>query len=87
MTAPTAGCSTLVPEGWKAGIASADFPTQPELSADPAMAWRTFGVRQTGQLDKANTRTTDAISIVQNCEKRDLAAVVHLTRKWWEFWK
>lgn len=57
------------------------------MTADPALAWRLFGVRQTGQLDKANGRTADALSIVQGCEARDAKAVEHITRKWWEVWK
>lgn len=76
-----------MPAAWADGIDSAALPTSPELTADPAQAWRLFGVRQTGQLDKANTRTADAIGIVQGCEKRDQAAMAHLTRRWWEVWK
>lgn len=37
--------------------------------------WVAFGDAQTAQLDKANGRTVDAISIVDRCEKRDATAV------------
>jgi len=37
--------------------------------------WVAFGDAQTGQLDKANGRTTDALAIIGRCEARDLAAV------------
>jgi hypothetical protein len=86
---PTAGCSTLVPEAWKDGVDSADFPSPGELAGDleaKATAWRTFGVRQTGQLDKANGRTADAIGIVEACERRDANAVRQVMRPWWKVW-
>jgi hypothetical protein len=34
-----------------------------------------FGLEQTGQLQKANGRASDAIGIVEMCERRDRAAV------------
>lgn len=37
--------------------------------------WIAFGDAQTGQLDKANGRTADAIGIIERCEERDRAAV------------
>lgn len=37
--------------------------------------WIAFADAQTGQLDKANGRTADAIGIVERCEARDAAAV------------
>lgn len=52
-----------------------------------ATNWRVFGLAQTGQLDRANQRTADSISIVEKCEKRDAETVQELTAKpWWRFW-
>jgi hypothetical protein len=36
--------------------------------------WVAFSDAQTGQLDKANGRTVDAIGIVERCEARDSAS-------------
>lgn len=49
--------------------------------------WVKFGDAQTAQLDKANGRTADTLEIVENCEKRDAAAIRHVSRRWYEFWK
>jgi hypothetical protein len=43
--------------------------------------WIAFGDAQTGKLDQANGRTSDAISIVERCEARDAAAVKRATRR------
>lgn len=80
VAAPSAPCSDLVPERWRAGVESAAFPAPAELAADPAQAWRLFGVRQTGQLDKANLTTADVLAIVEACEARDAAAAAAITR-------
>ncbi len=49
--------------------------------------WVAFGDAQTGQLDIANGRTRDAISIVKNCEARDAKVADALKPKpWWHFW-
>lgn len=97
VTAPTVGCSSLVPKSWLQGVPSADLPTALDLqdnSADPLTAeqlrtqvWRKFGIRQTGQLDKANDRTVDGYSITSECEKRDAAAAAKITRPWWAIWR
>lgn len=42
---------------------------------------------QTGRLDVANMNKRAVLEIVTGCEKRDAAAVRHLTRRWYEFWK
>jgi hypothetical protein len=43
-----------------------------------------FSVEQTGQLDKANGRTRDSISIVEKCEARDAEAVKQIQKRpWW----
>jgi hypothetical protein len=43
--------------------------------------WIAFADAQTGQLDKANDRTSAAIGIVERCEERDRAAVKRTRRK------
>ncbi|WP_404480053.1 hypothetical protein [Novosphingobium sp. BL-52-GroH] len=48
--------------------------------------WVQFGDAQTGQLDKANDRTTSAIGIVERCEARDAAAIAAARRPWWKIW-
>jgi hypothetical protein len=83
-------CSTLIPEYWYKptpddplwGIESAALPADRS-----AGAWVQFGEAQTGQLDKANGRTKDAVGIVQKCEARDRDAFDALQPKpWWKFW-
>lgn len=83
VSGPSAPCSDLVPAGWLEGVESADFPGQGELATDPAQAWRLFGVRQTGQLDKANERTADSIGIVRKCEARDRQAAEAIEGRTW----
>lgn len=48
--------------------------------------WIAFGDAQTGNLDKANGRTRDAVGIIAKCEKRDREALRQITKKWWQFW-
>lgn len=67
---PASACSTLVPDAWRQGVPSADLPAQ-----DAVGPWIAFGDAQTGQLDKANGRTADTITIVEKCEVRDAEAV------------
>lgn len=38
-------------------------------------AWINFGIAQTGQLTIANSRTSDAIGIIERCEERDRQAI------------
>lgn len=64
-------CSTLIPDSWRDPVPGADLPQDAATVAD----WINFGDAQTGQLDKANGRTTDALAIIGRCEARDLAAV------------
>lgn len=82
---PTA-CSELIPKSWDDGVPSADLPATTDLAKDPATGWRVFGVAQTGQLDKANDRFTDARSITRMCEARDRAAAAQIMRPWWKLW-
>lgn len=82
MIRPASACSTLVPDGWADGVASARIPT-----SDTAGDWIAFGDAQTGQLDKANGRTADTLTIVQKCEARDAEATKALKpRPWWKIW-
>jgi len=37
--------------------------------------WMAFADAQTGQLDKANDRTSASIGIIERCEKRDSEAI------------
>lgn len=63
-------CSRLLPDSWRQPVPGAPLPTG-ETVGD----WIAFGDAQTGQLDKANGRTADAIGIIERCEERDRAAV------------
>ena len=69
VTTPNA-CSTLIPDSWRSPVAGADLP-----EGNTVADWVAFGDAQTGQPDKANGRTTDALAIIGRCEARDLAAV------------
>lgn len=51
------------------------MPGAPLPDGNTVGDWIAFGDAQTGQLDKANGRTGDAISIVRRCEDRDKAAI------------
>lgn len=49
--------------------------------------WVAFADAQTGQLDIANSRTRDAVSIVKACEARDAKVAESLKPKpWWKIW-
>jgi hypothetical protein len=53
---------------------------------DTVGEWVAFGDAQTAQLDKANGRTADALSIVEKCEARDAKAGEKARgRRWWPF--
>lgn len=69
MASPSA-CSTLIPDSWRKAVEGAPLPLGGTVGD-----WVAFGDAQTGQLDKANGRTVDAIGIVERCEARDAAAV------------
>jgi hypothetical protein len=75
VTASNAGCSSLVPDSWKAGVDGAPLP-----DGNVVGDWIVFGDAQTGRLDQANGRTRDSIEIVERCEARDAAAVKRATR-------
>lgn len=80
VAAPSA-CSSLLPGEWRQGVPGAPLP-----AGDSEGDWIAFADAQTGQLDKANGRTVDAIGIVERCEARDRAAIERVRRPWWRFW-
>ena len=63
-------CSALLPDNWREAVPGASLP-----AGDTVGDWIAFGDAQTGQLDKANGRTADAIGIVERCEARDAKAI------------
>lgn len=63
-------CSALIPGSWRQPVPGAPLP-EGNVVGD----WIAFADAQTGQLDKANGRTVDAIGIIERCEARDRAAV------------
>ena len=75
MAAPSA-CSSLLPSEWREGVPGAALPEGSTVGD-----WIAFADAQTGQLDKANDRTSAAIGIVERCEERDRAAVKRTRRK------
>ncbi len=77
VTTASAGCSSLIPQSWREGVAGAPLP-----DGDEVADWIVFGDQQTGRLDQANGRTHDAIELQARCEARDKAAVTRATRGW-----
>lgn len=77
--APTVGCSSLIPAGWTEPVPSAALPPVDAVEAD----WQVFGIEQTGQLARANGRTSDVVEIVTSCERRDAEAIRRIERPWW----
>ncbi len=62
-TSPEARCSQLVPANWADGVEGADIPAD-----DDVTTWQRAFVAQSGQLEKANGRTADAMAITSRCE-------------------
>ena len=81
IVAPPSACSALLPPAWRKPVPGAPLP-----QSDSAADWIAFSDAQTGQLDKANDRTTSAIGIVSRCEARDAEAAKRARRPWWKFW-
>jgi hypothetical protein len=75
VTAAPSSCAALLPSEWKDGMAGAPLP-----GGDTVADWEVFADAQTGKLDQANSRTKDAIGIVERCEARDAAAIKKATR-------
>lgn len=63
-------CSRLLPDSWRVPVPGAPLPVE-----DVVGEWIAFADAQTGQLDKANGRTADAIGIIERCEARDAEAL------------
>lgn len=76
MMTQSAGCSSLIPDSWLAGVPGAPLP-----DGNTVGDWVAFGDAQTARLDQANSRTKDAIEIQRRCEARDAAAVKRATRR------
>jgi len=76
VTTQSAGCSSLIPDSWAAGVPGAPLP-----DGNTVGDWVAFGDAQTARLDQANSRTKDAIEIQRRCEARDAAAVKRATRR------
>ena len=68
-------CSELVPSNWRTGVASSPLPPETEDALKRLQGWINFGIAQTGQLEIANSRTADAIGIIERCEERDRKAI------------
>lgn len=75
VTTQSAGCSSLIPDSWLAGVPGAPLP-----EGNSVGDWIVFGDAQTARLDQANSRTKDAIEIQRRCEARDAAAIKHATK-------
>lgn len=71
-------CASLIPDRWRLPVEAAPLP-----EGDTVGDWIAFGDAQTARLDEANGRTSDAISIVERCEARDIEAVRTARRPWW----
>jgi hypothetical protein len=80
IAAPSSACSSLVPKSFRSPVPGADLPP---LSGAVVGDWMKFGDAQTAQLDKANSRTSDALEIVESCEARDKATADRLSAPWW----
>lgn len=79
VSTPLAACSSLTPSEWAAGVEAASIPDNApvtlgvpltdELVAMIVAPWASAYVAMSGQLEKANGRTKDAMTIQANCEK------------------
>lgn len=69
-------CSRLLPDSWRVPVPGAPLPVE-----DVVGEWIAFADAQTGQLDKANGRTADAIGIIERCEARDAEALIRARPK------
>lgn len=79
VTIPPARCADLVPATWKDGVEATPVPSNAPVTLNTPLTaalvaqiiapWASAYVGMSGQLEKANGRTSDAIGIVTNCEK------------------
>lgn len=75
-------CAGLIPSSWKQGVASTPLPAGKTVGE-----WVAFGDAQTGQLDIANGRYSDAMNILENCEALlKKAGEAAQPQPWWKFW-
>lgn len=69
MQTPPARCADLIPTEWSEGVEGEPIP--PDYGNNwesAAKSWAQAFIGQTGQLSKANDRTTAAIGIFRRCE-------------------
>lgn len=83
---PPARCADLVPKDWSQGVEAAPIPNNTDTSewvgkpltnaiiAAIIAPWANGYVAMSGQLEKANGRTADAMSIQRQCEQQVNAA-------------
>lgn len=70
VSTPPAACASLLPTSWRAGVAHEGIPdTSGMTDLDAAKSWAQAYVGQSGKLEIANSRTADAIGIVERCEE------------------
>lgn len=72
-----------MPASLQADVPPVDLPP---AAANAGDLWTALD-GQTGRLDVANQYKRASLEIVSGCEKRDAAAIRHVTRRWFEFWK
>ena len=77
VTLSGAGCAALLPDEWRGGVVAAPLPDGVTVGD-----WIAFADAQTGKLDEANGRISDAIGIVERCERRDADSVRRASRGW-----
>ena len=79
VTIPPAACSDLIPAEWAEGVQATPIPDNaavplgtpltPLVAVALVSPWAAAYVGMSGQLEKANGRTADAMTIIRNCEK------------------
>lgn len=74
---PASACSDLVPEEWAKGV---DHATYPPPTADQG-DWVAYANEEYGNVDDANGREKQTLTIVARCEAHDAALVKSLTHK------
>lgn len=76
-------CSALLPSSWLNGVPPTALPESAKLpdGHDDARPWQSGFVEQTGQLEVANGRYTDAVGIVGRCEARDATSIRNTSPK------
>lgn len=78
LPAAATDCAEMIPDSWRVPVPGAPLP-----ASTAGGEWISFGDAQTGQLDKANGRTLDTISIVEKCEGRKAELSRYLNRPWY----